>query len=30
MAKLTTKERKSLPKKDFGLPGKVERVLYLC
>lgn len=25
MAKLTTKARKALPKKDFGLPGKVDK-----
>lgn len=25
MAKLTTTERKKLPKKDFGLPGKVDK-----
>jgi len=25
MAKMTTAERKRLPKKDFGLPGKVDK-----
>lgn len=25
MAKLTTAERKKLPKKDYGLPGKVDK-----
>jgi len=25
MAKLTTRARKDLPKKDFGLPGKVDK-----